>query len=1074
MQLSHAITRLARAVAGLASRSPAVALVAALSCPLATAIVPLPAGASPQAIDTLAFKDLRYRMVGPFRGGRSSAATGFLNDANRWLMGTTGGGVWESDDNGVTWRNISDGYFGGSIGAVRVADPSDPNVIYVGEGSADIRGNTSAGRGAWKSMDGGRTWSFIGLPEAGQIGRIEVHPQDHNLVYVAALGHPFGKNPERGVFRSRNGGESWEHVLALNDSTGASDLTMDMTNPRILYAGMWRGERKPWAMISGAEEGGVYKTTDGGDTWTKLGGGLPEGLVGKVGVSVSPADPDRVWAIIEAEPDGGVYRSDDGGATWTRTNSDNNLRQRAWYYTHVQADPRDRNTVYALNTGLYRSVDAGVTFEAIAVPHGDVHDLWIHPSDPTRMVVANDGGAQVTVNSGDTWTTYFNQPTAEFYDVIVDNGFPYRLYGAQQDNTTISVPAWTDVNTLYPKQHWLNVGGCETGPIALDPDRPHVVYAGCYGGVMDRYDLSSGQRRNIMLYPQLQLGMAAKDLRHRFQWVSPMLVSMHDASVIYHGSQHVNRSRDEGVNWETISPDLTTNNPAHQEQAGGPINADVTGVEIYNVVFSLAESPFDPDELWAGSDDGRMHLTRDGGESWTEITPPGMPELGTVDEIELSRHAPGRAYVAVQRYRLDDFAPYVFRTDDFGASWTVATKGIPGDHPVRTVREDPDHGGLVFAGTEYGVFVSMDAGGSWHGLQRNLPITPITGMRVAHDDLIVSTQGRSFWILDDISPLREIDAAASAGIHLFTPRDAWRLTNVGAAGLSELNPEPPPTGAQIHYYLAEVPEDDILVEVIAEAGEVARVFASDSALAAEANGERIEKEAGLIRLAWGVSHPGPELPEGSVQWGYTGPVAALPGEYTVRLTVGDVVHERPLRVLPDPRIPEVTMASYREQFRVAMLARDSINSIARAIEDLAGIRDQVESVMERARTAGRDEPIAALADTVSAASLAITEDLMQTRNQSGQDPIRFAPKLDSQWLDLYGRVTGTDGYISGGAEGEPHPGTMERLEVLLEEWEAVQTRYLELLGNELRRFNEAVEALGLPPVVSANRGRIVS
>ncbi len=1047
----------------------AVPLVAAFAVSMAAA----PSSTSAQQFDTLAFKDLSYRMAGPYRGGRSTAATGFLNDPDRWLMGTTGGGVWESDDNAVTWSNISDGFFGGSIGAVRVAD-SDPNVIYVGQGSMDIRGNTSAGRGAWKSMDAGRTWSFVGLREAGQIGRIEVHPRDHDLVYVAALGHPFGKNPERGIFRSRDGGETWEHVLALNDSTGASDLTMDMTNPRILYAGMWRGERKPWALISGAEEGGVYKTTDGGDTWTKLGGGLPEGMVGKVGVSVSPADPDRVWAIIEAEPDGGVYRSDDGGATWTRTNSDNNLRQRAWYYTHVQADPVDPNTVYALNTSMYRSVDGGTVFEVIPVPHGDVHDLWIHPDDPDRMVVANDGGAQVTVNGGETWSTYFNQPTAELYDVIVDNGFPYRLYGAQQDNTTISVTAWSDVNTLYPKQHWLNVGGCETGPIALHPDRPHIVYAGCYGGVMDRYDLQSGQRRNIMLYPQLQLGMAAKDLRHRFQWVSPMLVSQHDPRVIYHGSQHVNRSRDEGVNWETISPDLTTDNPAHQEQSGGPINADVTGVEIYNVVFSLAESSFDADEIWAGSDDGRVHITRDGGVNWTEITPAAMPELGTVDEIELSTHQPGRAYMAVQRYRMDDFGPYVFRTDDFGATWTLNTTGIPDDHPVRTVREDPVRSGLVFAGTEYGVFVSFDAGGSWQGFQRNLPETPVTGMRVAHDDLIISTQGRSFWILDDISPLREIEAAVAAGTYLFTPRDARRLTNLGAAGLAELNPEPAPSGAQIHYYLEEEPDEDVLVEIVDASGAVVRTFASDSAAAEEADGEQLTKAAGLNRIAWTISYPGPELPEGAVVWGYSGGVTAPPGMYSVRLTVGETMLERDFELFADPRIPEVTVASYQEQFRVAMLARDSINSISRAIDDLAAIREQVEAVLERARAAGQAAELQPLADTLTEKSMEVTEDLMQTNNRSNQDPIRYAPRLDNQWLELYGRVTGTDGYISGGAEGAPHPGTLERLETLLEEWEGVRLRYTDLLGNELRRFNEAVELMGLPAIVLPTRVRIVS
>ena len=591
---------------------------------------------------------------------------------------------------------------------------------------------------------------------------------------------------------------------------------------------------------------------------------------------------------------------------------------------------------------------------------------------------------------------------------------------------------------------------------------------------MDRYDLQSGQRRNIMLYPQLQLGMAASDLRHRFQWVSPMLVSAHDNRVLYHGSQYVNRSQDEGVTWETISPDLTTNNPEHQVQSGGPINADVTGVEIYNVVFSIAESPTNGDEIWAGTDDGRVHVTLNRGGSWRDVTPPQMPELGTVDEIEVSLHQAGRAYVAVQRYRMDDFSPYIFRTDDFGASWTLITDGLPGDHPVRTVREDPVRPGLLFAGTEYGVFVSFDAGDSWQSLQRNLPITPVTGMRVAHDDLIISTQGRSFWILDDISPLREIEDAVAAGTHLFAPRNAVRLSNVGAAGLSELNPDPAPAGALIHYYLAGEPEGDIRIEVVDGSGEAVRVFASDSAAAEEADGEQITKAAGLNRIAWTLSYGGPELPEGSVVWGYTGGVKAPPGRYSVRLAVGDTVLEREFELLPDPRIPEVTAASYERQFRVAIQARDSITSITRAIEDLAAIREQVETAMVRARAAEQDAELRALADTLANKSTAVTEELMQTRNQSNQDPIRFPPRLDNQWMELYGRVTGTDGYISGGAEGAPHEGTLERLEDLLTEWEAVRVRYIDLLENELVRFNEAVERLGLPAVVLPRRGRIVS
>lgn len=1028
-----------------------------------------------RAQDNLAFKDLSYRMVGPYRAGRSSAVWGFPSDADRWIMGTTGGGMWLTEDNGVTWSNTSDGYFGGSIGAVAVA-ASDENVIYVGTGSADIRGNTSTGRGVWKSMDGGRTWSFVGLPEAGQIGRIEVHPRDEELVYVAALGHPFGKNPERGVFRSRDGGETWEHVLALNDSTGASDLTMNPRNPRELYAGMWRGERKPWAMISGGEEGGVYRTTDGGDTWTKLGGGLPTGVVGKVGVSVSPANPDRVWAILEAEPDGGVYRSDDRGATWTRTNSENNLRQRAWYYTHVQADPRDENTVYALNTGLYRSVDGGVTFTNIPVPHGDVHDLWIHPDDSDRMVVANDGGGQVSVNGGETWSTYYNQATAELYDVIVDNGFPYRLYAAQQDNTTISVPAWSSSNTLHPKEHWENVGGCETGPVALHPDHPGTVYAGCYGGVIDRYDLDRDQVRNMNLYPQLQLGSATRDLQHRFQWVSPILVSVHDPATVYHGSQYVNVSRDRGETWETISPDLSTDDPAHQGQSGGPINADVTGVEIYGVVFSLAESARDPDELWAGSDDGRVHVTRDGGESWTDITPPGMPELGTVDEIEISPHAPGRAYVAVHAYRLDDFRPYLFRTDDYGASWRTIVDGIPDGYPVRTVREDPEREGLLFAGTEFGLFVSMDGGGAWQPLQQNLPITPVTGMRVAHDDLVISTQGRSFWILDDITPLREVAAGATeADAHLFEPRPAYRVNNAGSGGgLAEFSPEPAPQGATLHYWLADDVET-VELEVLDARGDLVRGYASDSATAAEHRTAPISSEAGLNRALWDLFYPGPRIPEGAVIWGYTGGVKAPPGEYTVRLSVdGERVGDTSLTLLPDPRIPEVAQEDYEEQLRVGIAIRDSIDQVTDAVETLVSVRAQVETVMRTAEIADQADALRPLADTLTEGAVAVQEDLMQTRNRSGQDPIRFPPKLDNQLIELYNYVTGVDGYISGGPEGRPTPAAYKRFGDLNEDWGAIRARYQSLLVDELQRFNEAVERLGLPAIVLSRDGRLIS
>jgi photosystem II stability/assembly factor-like uncharacterized protein len=672
---------------------------------LGLVLVPVPAPAQRAtgalSFDTLLYNGLRWRMIGPYRGGRATAVTGIIGQPHTFLVGTTGGGVWKSDDAGMNWRNITDGYFGGSIGAVAVA-PSDVNVIYVGTGSACIRGNVSTGRGAWRSTDAGKTWTFIGLPEAGAIGDIAVHPNSPDIAYVAALGHPFGKNRERGVYRTKDGGKTWEQVLFLNDSTGVVDLALNPANPRILFAAAWRAERKPWTLVSGGPEGGVYRSTDGGDTWKKLEGGLPAGVVGKVDVTVSPVNPDRVWAMIEAEPAGGVYRSDDGGNTWTRTNSENKLRQRAWYYTHLEADPKDENTVYGLNTSFFRSVDGGKTFEDIPVPHGDLHDVWINPDNPKILVVADDGGAQVSLTGGKTFSTYYNQPTAELYGVAVDNQFPYRVYGAQQDNTGISIPIWSSSNAIYPKQDWQYPAGCETGPIALHPDQPHIVWGGCYGGAINRMNTRTDERRNVIAYPQLQLGQAAKDLKYRFQWVAPIVVSPHDANTVYHGAQKVLRTRDGGMTWDEISGDLTTATPAQLERSGGPINNDITGVEIFNTVFALVVSPQEANTIWAGTDDGRVHITRDGGSNWSDVTPPGMPRFGTVNRIEASRQANGRAFLAVQRYRMDDWKPYIFRTDDFGRTWTLLTdgaNGIPATHPVRVVREDPDRRGLLYAGT---------------------------------------------------------------------------------------------------------------------------------------------------------------------------------------------------------------------------------------------------------------------------------------------------------------------------------------------------------------------------------------
>jgi photosystem II stability/assembly factor-like uncharacterized protein len=1033
-----------------------------------TPATPAAAASAPTvAADSLAMSAMRVRMLGPFRGGRSTAVAGVVSETNTFYMGTTGGGVWRTDDAGHTWQNISDKFFGGSIGSVAVA-PSDPNVIYVGEGSADIRGNSSQGRGAWRSTDAGRTWSRMPLVESGQIGRIVVHPSNASLAYAAVLGRPFGRNAERGIYRTRDGGTSWQKVLFLNDSTGASDIAMNPRNPRILYAAMWRAERKPWTMISGSPEGGIWRSADGGDTWTKLGGGLPTGAVGKIGLSVSPANPDRVWAIIEAEPAGGVYRSDDGGETWTRTNSENGLRQRAWYYTHIRADPAEENVVYVLNTSLLRSIDGGRTFTNVSVPHGDVHDLWINPSNKAAMVVADDGGAQVSVNRGRTWSTYWNQPTSEFYDVITDNAFPYRAYTAQQDNTTISVPAWSSPHSLHPISDYAYAAGCETGPVALDRANPRVIWGGCYGGAINRWDTVTDERRNVIAYPQLQLGQAANELKHRFQWVAPILVSQHDANTVYHASQVVLRTRDGGMKWEQISPDLTTNTAAHQVHSGGPINRDITGVEMYNTVFALAEDPRDARSLWAGSDDGRVHVTRDAGATWTDVTPPGMPRFGTVEEIVVSRHAPQRVYVAVQAFRLDDFRPYVFRSDDGGKSWrrlTNATDGIPADHPVRSFAEDARVPDLLYAGTEYGLFVSLDGGARWQKFPGRLPVTPIADIDAREDDLVMATQGRSLWIIDDLSALRDVSAFAATPARLVPPLDAVRAQR----GVDPFDPVPqmadqPDDGAALHYWLGAAADSTLSLEIRDARGTVVRRFTPDSARSRLMQQPRLATGRGLHRLVWDLKYPGPSRVDGVVVWGYTDGVKAPPGDYTVELRAGAVTERRTLRVLPDPRLPNVTAAQYAEQFRTAMAVRDSMESLNRVLRDLRDVRAQQVRIRTAADAVGAATEVWPLSDTLKLKLDRLEQRLTQPASKSGQDPIRHAGMLDNQWVELYGNLTGADGYISGGADGAPTAGALERYRELSVAWERLRQEWLTIVNRDVAAVNAAMAGLRLPAI----------
>lgn len=1002
------------------------------------------------AVDPALYAGLSYRMVGPFRGGRATAVAGIAEQPNLFFMGTTGGGVWKTDDAGGHWTNVTDGFLDvGNIGAIDVAD-SDPRIIYVGTGSASIRGNSSVGRGVWKSTDGGATWRYLGLPETGAIGKLVVHPTNPDVVFVAALGHPFGRNPERGVYRTRDGGKTWEHVLFLNDGTGAVTLSMSPDNPDEIYAGLSRIERKPWTMISGGQDGGVYRTNDGGTSWRKLAGGLPTGNVGKVGVTVSPANPKRVWALVEAEPGGGLYRSDDRGATWTLINTDKQVRGRPWYYGHVRADPVDPNKVYVMNVPLLRSTDGGATFTAIPVPHGDVHDIWINPRDPRVFGVSSDGGTQVTVNDGRTFSSLYNQPTAELYDVVVDNQIPYRLYGSQQDNSSISVPQRRLHNSLRPQQDWAYAAGCETGPVALHPDHPETIFGGCYGGEINRQDLRDDTRVSVTVYPEA-MALAPRDKINRWQWLAPIVVSPHDPATVYHASQYLYRSRDRGNSWTRISPDLTTNDARYQAWPGEPITADnPNGAETFTTIYAVTPSPHDARTIWAGTDDGRVQITRDDGKRWTDITPPGLPPLSTVNRIEVSPHAPGRAFVAAHRYRLDDFTPYVFRTNDYGRTWTRIAdgrNGIPANHPARVVREDNERPGLLYAGTEYGLFISFDDGARWQSLQLNLPTSPVMDLKVHRGDLAVATQGRSFWILDDLGPLRELAAnAAPRTVRLYAPRQAAR--GVVGLPLQEVDlvlPDNLPHGALIHYVLgADAP--DAVIEILDTRGTVLRRFHAGGK-----GPDQLATKAGFHRIVWNLRGAGPigSKPDGGEEREALG-VKVPPGRYTVRLAALSQVETRPLIVTGNPRATAIRQADYDAQYVVATAVRDTITALNRALADVRALQRAVTASPAATSSAAR-----ALATTLRAVETSIAP--LPVAGQIG-----VPGGLSAQYDTLYGTLVGDGGYGAGSAEGRPTASRFQRKADLDRQWQAVRTRLQLIADEELARLNAELRGRSLP------------
>jgi len=1023
----------------------------------------------PVTVDTSLFSGLEYRMVGPSRGGRVTAVAGHEDHPFTFYMGSVGGGVWKTTNYGKTWKNVTDGtsLTTGAIGAVAVA-PSDTSVIYAGTGSDGIRSNVISGRGMYKSTDAGETWEFIGLEDSGQIGRLAVDPGDRDRVYAAATGGPFGKNEQRGVFRTTDGGETWEKVLYPSDSTGAYGLAMNPQNPKEIYAAAWRGERKPWTLISGCEhpcDGGIWKTTDGGDNWRQVLSAqeMPENLIGKIDLSLSPTNPDRIYALVEAKPPAeGLYRSDDGGETWDLVNDRYDLMERPFYYTNVTAHPTDADRVFVnAEQGFYSSTDGGETFDRIPTPHGDNHNVWINPDNPDIMIQSNDGGANVSLNGGETWSTQQNQPTAELYQVDVDNQVPYRLYGGQQDNSTISVPSLPAArgNVSGAPGQWEAVGGCETGPAVPHPNDANRVYANCKGR-FGRYSRVDGQEESYWVGAEYIYGHNPADLKYRFQRTVPIEVSPNNPDVVYNGSQYVHRTTSEGEEWERISPDLTANPDIGHRRPGEPITWDITGEEYFSTTYVIQESPHDADVIWVGSFDGLIHVTQDGGDSWTDVTPDGLPKWGRVNAIEISPHDSGTAYAAIYRFQLDDFEPYVYKTTDYGSSWTRVTtgdNGIPKDHPVRVVREDPERAGLLYAGTEFGMYVSFDDGDHWQSFQQNLPTTPITDIELHRGDLVLSTMGRGFWIMDNLAPLRQLDQRVpTADAHLFEVpnqrRMRYRSPGGFGAGGAPHDPEYPPPGVMIDYYLDAEPSDEVRLEILDEDGAVIEGYSS----AAEGyrfkerqgmrapetvrvGGEKeVPKSAGMHRFIWDMSHRGPVVPdtikaeEGTTNYGQPeddGPLAA-PGTYQVRLRVGDrTVATRRFDLTIDPRVEEdgTTVADLEEQTQLNLEIRDALSRAHLLAAELVKAQD-------RLREAAGDhgslrQSLAALEDSVF----------------SDREPISYPePKLLNQLSYLYGMTTRAD--------QRPGEDAYDRLDYLQGRIDAYEKR----LGELVEDVNSAV------------------
>ncbi len=970
---------------------------------------PIHAQAAPTAqpattIDPALFAGLRWRSLGPARGGRSQAVAGSSSRPLEYYFGATGGGLWKTTDGGQTWQPMSDRFFkSSSVGAVALAE-SNPDIVYVGMGETELRGNVLQGDGVYKSTDAGKTWSHVGLEKTLTVARIRVPPWNSDVVYVAALGDPYAPNPERGVFKTVDGGKSWRRILFRDDKTGAVDLSMDPKNPDVLYAGLWEVSRTPHSLSSGGPGSGLFKSTDGGEHWTEItkNPGLPKPIWGKVGVSVSGADPSRIYAIVEAA-EGGVFLSDDAGATWKMVNEDRRLRQRAFYYTRIYADPQVKDTLYILNTGIYRSTDAGKSIRGIRVPHGDNHDLWIAPNDPKRMINSNDGGANVSVNAGETWTDQ-DFPTAQFYNVFTTAHVPYHVCGAQQDNSTACVPS-TGTGELY------EVGGGESGYIAPDPQDKDVFYAGSYGGLLTRTNVRTGERRSINVWPDNPMGFSSGDITERFQWTYPIVIAPTNPDVLYVTSQHVWKSINEGQSWQRISPDLTRHDPSTLGPSGGPITLDQTGVETYATIFTIAPSAVDGNVLWAGSDDGLVHVTRDGGKNWQNVTPPDLPPFTRISLIEASPHSAGSAYLAGNRYQLGDRAPYVYKTADSGKTWTKITNGLTGENIARAIREDKKRSGLLFLGTDTGIYVSFDDGAAWQSLQLDLPVTPVHGIEVRNDDVLLGTHGRSFYSLDNIGVLRQISReTTNEPVVLFHPSDATRSISRGVA---------------IDYYLKQA-ADKVTVEILdpqaksivtfngtppESGGREGRGAAPAAAPEPDEQGggrggppATATVKQGMNRFNWDMRYPNARDFPGLIMWAGSvrGPLAP-PGKYQVRLTAAGVTKTQDFVIKRNAAVPTVTDADLNEQFKLAKAINDKVTIANEAVIRIRNLKAQIAD-----RTGASDQSLKAVAQTLTDKLTDVEGEIYQYRNRSSQDPLNYPIRLNNKLAALQGIVESGD------------------------------------------------------------------